>query len=335
MVKIDCQYPGCDYAVEHESEAIAVVMYQSHGNSHLQTSADRRNHAKPPQIARPEVKQDISAEEWYSFVEEWRRFKRITGLQDSEIADQLYQCCERQLSRLLLKENPNIIDEGEKALLEAIRKMAVLQVATSVRRTKLLSTKQEHGQLFREFFANVRAAASTCDFNIQCPKPCCKDEKPIDYTSKVVKDILVAGIADPEIRKDVLGHPDLDKMVDKEIVKLVEEKEMAKNAVTSTSDISALSTYRKQSKDNNNKNSNDSNNILSKKLSMKGKCGKCSDEMSLYIRFKSSGKLNKEPFKFCMKCHKAEQNKENSSVSTNFIDSMSAFDRDRADSNPW
>jgi hypothetical protein len=125
-------------------------------------------------------------------------------------------------------------------------------------------------------------------------------------------------------------------MEDKEIVKLVEEKEMAKNAVSSTdrSDLSAMSTYRKQSKDNN-KNNNESNNTLNKKLATKGKCGKCSEEMNLFIRFKSSGKLNKEPFKFCVKCHKAEQNKENSSVSTNFLESLSSFDRDRAGSNPW
>ena len=130
-MKIDCQYPGCDYSAEHESEAVAIVMYQSHGNSHLgnSTSADRRTHAKPPQISRPEVKQDISAEEWYSFEEEWKRFKRITDLHTSEIPDQLLQCCERPLSRLILKENPKITDEGEDALLEAIQKMAVLQVA--------------------------------------------------------------------------------------------------------------------------------------------------------------------------------------------------------------
>ena len=315
-------------------------MYQSHGNSHLgnSTSADRRTHAKPPQISRPEVKQDISAEEWYSFEEEWKRFKRITDLHTSEIPDQLLQCCERPLSRLILKENPKITDEGEDALLEAIQKMEVLQVATSVRRTKLLATKQELGQIFREFYANARAAASTCDFKISCPKACCADELPIDYTSKVVKDILIAGIADPEIRKDVLGHPDLDKLADKDIVRVVEEKEMAKNAVSSTerSDLNAMSTYRKNNRDNknnDNKNNDNRNNDVKKKLGMKGKCGKCSEEMNLYIQFKSSGKFNKEPFKHCMKCHKAEQNKENSSI--NFIDSMSSFDRDRADTNPW
>ena len=104
---------------------------------------------------------------------EWKRYKRITKLLASEFADQLFQCCERPLARLLLKENPDFIEEGEQALTEAIKKMAVLQVAISVRRSKLLSTKQEPGQLFREFFANVPASASTCDYTIRCLSTCC------------------------------------------------------------------------------------------------------------------------------------------------------------------
>ena len=54
---------------------------------------------------------------------EWKRYKRITNLPDSEFADQLFQCCERPLARLLLKENPDIIEEGEQALTEAIKNM--------------------------------------------------------------------------------------------------------------------------------------------------------------------------------------------------------------------
>ena len=331
MVKIPCQVPGCEYSAENDSEAVACVMLSSHNNTHLQpVSTNRRSHTKPPQIARPEVRQDISAEEWYSFQEEWKRFKRITDLPEEELADQLFQCCERSLSRLLLKENPDIIEEGEVALTEAIRKMAVLQVATSVRRTKLLSTKQEVGQLFREFFANVRATASTCEYTVPCPHPCCAGKKPVDYTSMVVKDILVAGIADNDIRKDLLGDPKLDEKDDKGIVTFVEEKEMAKNACKATgrNEVSALSSYRKLSKDEPSSGN--------KKLAMKGKCAKCAEEINLYTRYRN-GKMNRDPFTCCLKCHRIERDKqqgkdkdsENSAVS-NFIESMSSYDRDRA-----
>ena len=336
MVKIPCQYPGCDYSAESDSENIACSLMSSHNNVHLQppssASTHVRTHNKPPPISRPEIKQDISAEEWYSVQEEWKRYKRITKLPASEYADQLLQCCERPLARLLLRENPSIIDEGEDALIEAIKKMAVLQVAISVRRFKLLSTKQEPGQLFREFFANVPASASTCEYTIPCPHACCEQKEHIDYTSRVVRDILVAGIADNDIRKDVLGHSQLDSKTDRDIVKFVEEKEMAKNACreTSRSDVNALSQYRKQSKDE-----------TKQKLALKGKCSKCGKEMNVYTRYRS-GKINKDPFPTCLECFRIERDKtsnkgkiiENSAVS-NFVESMSSYDRDRAESDPF
>ena len=39
----------------------------------------------------------------------------------------------------------------------------------------------------------------------------------------VIKDILIAGIEDSEIMKDVLGMAKLDKKSDKDIVKFVEK----------------------------------------------------------------------------------------------------------------
>ena len=225
--KIKCQFTGCDWAAEHASEAVAIAILTSHSQNHRGNPAAATKQ-KTPKIERPEVKQDISDEEWQSFESEWTRFKRCTEMSAEEVADQLFQCCDRPLKRLLIKENPEIIEEGEDALMGAIKQMAVLHVATSVRRTNLLAAKQAHGQTFRQFYANVRSAAATCQFNVKCPHACCADKKPVDYSPMVVKDILIAGIEDSEIMKDVLGMKELDSKSDKEIVTFVEEKEIAK-----------------------------------------------------------------------------------------------------------
>ena len=49
----------------------------------------------------------------------------------------------------------------------------------------------------------------------------------------MLKDILLTGINDIEIRKDILSSPDFDTKSDKDIVRIVEEKETARNACTS------------------------------------------------------------------------------------------------------
>ena len=61
----------------------------------------------------------------------------LLAAQAGEVADQLYQCCERPLAKLLLKENSNVIESGEENLLEAIKRMAVIKLSTSVRRVHL------------------------------------------------------------------------------------------------------------------------------------------------------------------------------------------------------
>ena len=146
------------------------------------------------------------------------------------VVDQLMECCHKELSRLLIKADPNILNDTEEHVLEAMRNMAVIPVAASVRRTKLLMSRQDHGQTFREFFANTRAAAATCAYRVKCPHDCCTNKTPVDYSQEVVKDILLAGIVDIDIRKDILSLEDLDNKTAIDIVKFVEDKESARNA---------------------------------------------------------------------------------------------------------
>ena len=291
--RILCQYPDCDYVAENASENVAIALYNSHNNGHQRPSSKQ----KVPRIERPVLKHDISDEEWYSFEADWTRFKRCTDIPDGDTADQLFQCCEHSLARLLLKENPDVVNDGEDALKVAMKKMAVLHIATSVRRTNLLAMKQEHGQSFREFNANVRATAATCEYKIMCTHACCAQLAAVDYTSMVVKDILIAGIADSDIRKDVLSISDLDSKTDKEVVQFVEEKEIALNALGSSLTTAGISAYNRTKK-----TPADVDGTLKKKLAMKGRCTACNTEISLYKTYRGSGRTNKEPYQKCVAC---------------------------------
>ena len=300
--RIRCQVTGCDYVAEHTSENVAIALLTSHGQNHKKSK-------QKAQIDRPECKQDISIEEWQEFESDWSRFKRSHDV-DDDVANQLFHCCVIPLRSLLIKENPNIIHEGEEALLNAMKQMAVLHVATSVRRANLLSTKQESGQTFRQFYANVRAAASTCGFSVRCPQTCCSlrqqngqpaPHPPVDYSPMVIKDILIAGIEDQEILKDVLGMADLDTKTDKDIVKFVEEKEIARNALASSGSANALSGSNKSSYRKTIPPQAEAEN--KKKLALKGKCADCQKEIHLYKKY-ASGKLNKDAFKVCNGCYR-------------------------------
>ena len=154
LTRIECQFTDCDYVAQHTSEAVAIAMLTSHNNTHLGGSASTTKQ-NVPKLVRPVLKLDISDEEWQTFLAEWQRFKRLSGIPKQDVTDHLIECCEKSLSRLLLKENPHLAKNNENSLLDAMKRMAVLHVATTIRRTKLMELKQDHGQTFREFNANV------------------------------------------------------------------------------------------------------------------------------------------------------------------------------------
>ena len=308
--RLQCGFTGCEYVSESESEQVALLQFQSHMASHQQAPQARPASTKQklPAIVRPKLKQDITEEEWETFKQEWKRFRRCTEIPIGQEADQLFDCCEQGLGRLLLKEDASIIEAGEEPLMVAMKAMAVIKVATSVRRTKLLSLKQDHGQNFREFYANVKAQASTCNFSVECGRGCCNNAPPIDYTPLVVKDILVSGILDPDNRKDVLEWPELDSKSAKDLVGFVEGKETSKKAwKNEPSDAAAMSSYKKSGKQDDHE--------TSKKLALKGRCTKCGIQIALYTRGRS-GKFNRTPYKLCLKCHKAEISSDDHSSST-------------------
>ena len=90
-------------------------MFSSHNAVHQQSASgiSVSMKQKMPRIDRPELKQDITVEDWHTFEAEWRRFKRCTEMRGDDVVDQLFQCCDRSLGRLLLKENPSVIETGE------------------------------------------------------------------------------------------------------------------------------------------------------------------------------------------------------------------------------
>ena len=125
---ISCKYTVCEYVAEHSSEAVAIAMLTWHNNIHSGASNRAVTKQKVPKIER------YTGQSWSkTSVMKIGKLSRQNGadlsaeMSHNEIADQLFQWCERSLARLLLKEDPKIIESGEDALLDVMRKMAVLQ----------------------------------------------------------------------------------------------------------------------------------------------------------------------------------------------------------------
>jgi len=107
-----------------------------------------------------------------------------------------------------------------------MKSLAVIAVATGVVRAELMTMRQDRGEQFRTFSARVRGKAETCDYKTKCQ--CSND---VDFTDSIIRDVLIAGIEDTDIRREVLGMKDILNTPVNAIVAMVEWKEMARNAL--------------------------------------------------------------------------------------------------------
>ena len=104
-------------------------------------------------------------------------------------------------------------------LLAAMKILAVIAVAKGVTRAELMSMKQDRNEQFRSFAV-------------------------VDFTDSIIRDVLISGIADTDIRREMLGTTGILEKSINQIISLVEGKEMARNALSSSS--GSISSFKQQ-----------------------------------------------------------------------------------------
>ena len=202
-----------------------------------------------PKVDRPLLKLDIPEEQWNAFTAKWVRFKNSYQFTEAEKATHLMECCEEKLRDLLIKGTPEANTDTEENVLKSLKALAVIRTAQCIRRAQLMAYKQTNGQSVRDFNANIRASAAPCNYNIKCPHECCRENPDIDYTPLVVRDVLLAGLIDTDIKRDVFCMADLQLKTAQDIVEFVQGREVAKEASLHNSEgcasTAAVSTYKK------------------------------------------------------------------------------------------
>ena len=330
MPDYPCSYLGCDHIISGEEPAIVVELIKVHALSHT-TSAPQQpgsdtQRQKPPKLLRPSISKGITEEEWNTVSRKWDIFKNGTNIPEDQLSTQLWQCCDEELTSDLFRDIPNISTIDVDSLLQSIKQLAVLSVATCVRKTELLALHQDRGQPIRSFAARVKGKAQTCAFTKPCGTPTCTQN--VDYSEDIVKHVVLAGIVDEEIKREVLGLQNLDQQSLNETITLIESKEMAARAMSATIPNSASNSNNVSAAHN--KSPATTNSALRTKLSQKTNCKKCNVSMHKYKQFKPrKGPPTLREFELCKECWDAEHklaNKDSSSSSTTgaIFDQLSA-----------
>ena len=193
---------------------------------------------KGPKLDRPKVNIGVTLEEWNIFKRRWDVFGSGSGLDPDASSSQLFQCAGDELGDSLLKTDQSIVSKPTSVVMGAMKSLAVIAVATGVMRAELVRMQQERDESFRAFAARVRGKAETCAYITKCTCLC-----EVDFTDSIIRDVLIAGIADLDIRREVLGTSAILERAVNDVISLVEGKEMARNALPSSA--SGISSFKR------------------------------------------------------------------------------------------
>ena len=220
MVLYNCDVEGCDYATADVDGAAALVFLEAH----LKRAHALANKPKAPAISPPKLTEGIMLDGWELFVREWETYKKTSSVPPELEAVYIINCCDDSLRANLHKEDPQIATKDITIVTAAIKRLAVVSIATCVLQIELLSLSQDHAEPIRQFQARAWGKARSCALAKKCDCGC---NSMVDYSDHIVKIVLINGIADEEIKREVLGVDKLDDLSLNETVGLIETKECA------------------------------------------------------------------------------------------------------------
>ena len=236
--------PNCGYSTIEGSDAVAVAQLTNHNLLHQLTgnSANANNSAqlKGPRLERPRIDMGVDCETWNTFERRWDNFLRGSGIDANHAPIQLFQCANDSLGDALLKTDPDITSRTLDEVKKAMKLLSIIPVSRSIKRAELVVMHQSPDETFRAFAARVRGKAETCEYVIS--NTCtCGEIKDVNYTNESIRDVLLAGIADLEIRREAFGEKLLTV---NDVIGFVESREVARNAIP-TSSNAAMSAFRR------------------------------------------------------------------------------------------
>ena len=247
MVTLQCEVPNCTISKTADDLPTALQLLQlhdkqAHGTAAAVSMADKQ---KAPKIDRPTINQSCTEEDWAAFSRRWDLFKSGTALHPSQVTPQLIACCETELESALFRDDPQVASKSADIVLTSIKRLAVIGVALSARHAATLKTCQEPGEPIHNYVSRLRGKAHVCNFTSK--GSCGNDACIADFTDDMVKMIMINGLADEDVKKDILSTTDIDDKTLADTVSLIDSKEIAARAMMATPTV-AVSSYKKSKK---------------------------------------------------------------------------------------
>lgn len=253
MPVTQCYVVGCPFVTPDVDPAIGAVIL----GHHLQgahpiprapggAAAAQQNQSGKWKVERPQISAGSDCERFENFLREWRNYKEMNDIPDDKANKHLTLCCDDDLKHDLfgMLDEDEVDDMSEERLIEEMKKLAVIHVSTLSQRIQMADMVQEPGQTVHSFLAALKKKSRLCIYTVPCSEEDCDAD--IDYSSLAIKDQLIRGLADDDIRQKLLAESNSERFALDEMVEFIHRLEMSKKPLTSCkSDTGAMSGYKK------------------------------------------------------------------------------------------
>lgn len=249
MTVLKCPIPGCEFATDDVEVVGAAAILNLHSHVHNAPVRVPAPGIRAPKLERPKVKQNSTTEEWNAFLRRWDTFVIGASIPAAAASAQLLECTTEGLGNIILRANPTFTTQPIADALSTLKSLAVIPVALGVLRSELASMHQDPDEPFRTYAARVQGKAETCEFKTAYHGDCTNCHTTYNgevyYTDEVIRDVLLNGIADNDIRREALSTEEILKKSVTTVIAFVENRETARNANHPSSSMSSLSAYRR------------------------------------------------------------------------------------------
>ena len=241
LIELECPVVGCElgeaggkYKTPPLPSGQALQLLTMHNQNHTQAQGvavgqgtGGATGCKAEKVPRPVLKKGQSEDKFLHFSRQWTRYKRASNLgTDQQIKDQLLACCSDELIEELNNLHGDQLDaKTEEQILAEMKTLAIVAQNHLVNIVRVRSLVQDRDETIRSYLARLKGVAAVCKLTLQCA---CDPPTTVSYADKEILHCLVKGLADDDIRRQVLGvvtEMDLDTTV-----KFIEAKESGRKA---------------------------------------------------------------------------------------------------------
>ena len=253
----ECPAPDCDHSfglITGNALAQLIELHARTAHPVPANAAPQPAAAKAEKVRRPVIGLQGTQEDWSYFQNRWAEYKAATKIAGDEVVSQLLETCEEPLRKDLHRCYGRLDRETEVNVLKYMKILAIRPENIMVARVKLQNLHQERDESVRSFVARLRGQAGVCSFT-KTQRCQCTQDVTLDYTEDMVRDALITGLEDEEIRLHILRQAN-QNMTLEETLQLAEAQECGRRSagrltqhteLQSQTTANATSTYRRRS----------------------------------------------------------------------------------------